>query len=74
MGASLGSVVKHKVLSALTDETEQRKQMMQMFEEPEWGQMNAERTAHKQIAPASIRIQSVKTRSLKGFDLACETV
>jgi len=58
----------------LTDDTEQRKQMMSMFEEPDYGAMNAERTAHRQIAPASIRIQSVKTRSLKGFPGACEAV
>lgn len=53
MGASLSNVVRHKILSNLVDETEQRKQMMAMFESDDWG---SERTAHKQIAPASMRI------------------
>lgn len=45
-----------------------------MFEEPEWGHCGAERTAHPEIPPASIRIQSVKTRSLKGLNVAVEAV
>ena len=74
MGASLSSVVKHKILSHLVDDTEQRKISMGMFEEPGWGYMGSERTAHRQIAPASIRIQSVKTRTLKEFQHATEQV
>jgi hypothetical protein len=64
MGTTLCNVVKHKILSNLVDETEQRKVSMAMFEDNEWG---SERTAHRQIPPASIRIQSVKTRGLKNF-------
>jgi hypothetical protein len=56
MGQSLSSVIKQKLLYNLVDPIEQRKLSMAMFEEPEWGHMNAERTAHKEIAPASIRI------------------
>ena len=67
MGARLREAVEDKIKSNLVDETELRKQQMAMFEEPDHGLNGAERTAHKQIAPASIRIQSVKTRSLKGL-------
>jgi len=45
-----------------------------MFEEPEWGHMSAERTAHKQIPPASIRIQSVKTRTMKNLQGSIDLV
>jgi hypothetical protein len=49
-------VIKQKLLYNLVDPIEQRKVNMAMFEEPGWGDMHAERTAHKEIAPASIRI------------------
>ena len=71
MGASLCNVVKHKILSNLVDETEQRKISMAMFEDNEWG---SERTAHRQIPPASIRIQSVKTRGLKHYQAKVDEV
>ena len=51
-----------------------RKVSMAMFEEPEWDNNAAERTQHKQIPPASIRIHSVKTRSLKGIDEAVQQI
>ena len=72
MGAQLSGVLKQKVLSSLTNETEHRQRSLAMFEESDY--MGAERTAHPQIPPASIRVQSVKTRSLKGFDLAVDKV
>ena len=62
------------ILSNLINDTEQRKEAMAMFEEPEWGHMSAERTAHTQIPPASIRIQSVKTRGLKNLPEAVKQI
>lgn len=47
--------------------------MMAMFEETDF-LGSEQRTAHKQIAPASIRIQSVKTRTLKGLDSAVDAI
>jgi hypothetical protein len=45
---------------------------MAMFEDQEYD--IPERSQHKQIPPASIRIQSVKTRNLKGLPAAIESV
>ena len=50
----MSKILRHKILSNLVDETEQRKISMAMFDDGAY--LNAERTAHKQIPPASIRI------------------
>ena len=69
----MSKILKHKILSNLVDETEQRKVSMAMFEEDDkFG--NIERSQHNQIPPASIRIQSVKTRNLTKLPAAIEMV
>lgn len=56
IGSGLNQVIRQKLLFNLVDPLEVRKASMAMFEEPEWDHNAAERTQHKQIAPASIRI------------------
>lgn len=74
MGSKLNQVIKQKLLYNLIDPVECRKNSMAMFEEPDWCDMLAERTAHKEIPPASIRIQSVKTRGLRNLNVAVDAI
>ena len=72
MGARMNQILKQKLLFNLVDPQETRKHAMAMFDESDV--MPPQRTQIKEIPPASIRIQSVKTRSLKGFDSRVEEI
>lgn len=57
MSASMTKMIKHKVLSHLVNEDETREYYKKMFEEDEEGWPTAEeRTLHKAIPPANVRI------------------
>ena len=72
MGARMSQILKHKLLFNLVDPQETRKHAMAMFDESDM--MPAQRTQIKEIPPASIRIQSVNTRSLKGFEARVDEI
>ena len=68
LSASMTKMIKHKVLSHLVNEDETREYYKQMFEEDEEGWVPAERTLHKAIPPADVRIQNFKRKDFKDYE------
>lgn len=66
--------IRHKVLSALVSEEETAAYRKQMFVESEYIPAETERTAHKDIPPASVRIRNFKCKEMPLLDAAVKEI
>ena len=63
MAASMASVIKNQVEAFLVDEKEVSEWQKAMFEDEQYG----ERTLHRDIPPANVRIKNFERKQLKGY-------
>lgn len=70
MAASMASVIKNKVEAFLVDEKEKSEVYKAMFEDEQYG----ERTLHRDVPPANVRIKNFDRKQLKGYSDRVEDI
>ena len=70
MAASMASVIKNKVEAFLVDEKETAEWHKAMFEDEQYG----ERTLHRDIPPANMRIKNFDRKELKEYSARVDEI
>lgn len=70
MAASMASVIKNKVEAFLVDDKEISEVYKAMFEDEQYG----ERTLHRDVPPANVRIKNFDRKQLKGYSDRVEDI